>query len=86
MGRACRVSFVDPSGTKHTAEVVAETLYEAALCGLKAISGEWVEEPGPNTPIIVSAVPIEHQVTLRQIRQWVDTNPKVRGRSFRRTV
>ena len=37
---------------------------------------KWAEEPGPNTPIIVSAVPVEHQVTLRQIRQWVDTNAK----------
>ena len=76
MGRTCRVSFVDEHGTKHSVEVVAETLYEAALCGLKAISETWAEQPGPRTPIRVSIVPPEHIVTLTQIRQWLDTNPK----------
>jgi hypothetical protein len=56
--------------------VTAESLYEVTVSGLKAISETWAEEPGINTPISVSTVPVEHQVTLRQIRQWLDTNPK----------
>jgi hypothetical protein len=72
VGRACRVSFIDAKGTRHTAEVVADSLYEAALAGLKAISEGWGEEPEMTTPISVSIVPPEHLVTLRQIRTWVE--------------
>jgi hypothetical protein len=72
VGRTCRVSFVDEKGSRHTAEVVAESLYEAALAGLKAISETWAEEPGMLTPISVSIVPVEHQVTLKQIKLWID--------------
>ena len=67
------IESVDPSGESL---VTAESLYEAALAGLKAISETWAEEPGMNTPISVSIVPVEHQVTLRQIRTWVESNPK----------
>jgi hypothetical protein len=66
------VSFVDGKGTRHTAEVVADSLFEAALAGLKAISEGWGEEPEMATPISVSMVPPEHLVTLRQIKAWVD--------------
>lgn len=72
MGRTCRVSFVDAKGTKHTAEVVADSLYEAALSGLKAISDGWDEEPEAGTPNTVSIVPPEHVVTLRHIRTWLE--------------
>lgn len=83
MGRTCRVSFTDGSGTKHTAEVVAETLYEAALVGLKAISETWAGEPGMRTPISISTVPVEHQVTLFQIKEWAE---KPGGRSPKEVV
>ena len=72
MGRLCRVSFIDERGTQHTAEVTAESLYEAALFGVKAISETWAQEPDLAAPISVSIVPVVHQVTLRQIRTWVD--------------
>ena len=86
MGRACRVSFTDEHGTKHTAEVVADSLYEAALAGLKAISTTWAEQPGINTPISVSIVPVEHQVTLHQIKAWVERGsgtPKEMAQQYR---
>jgi hypothetical protein len=72
VGRTCRVSFVDGKGTRHTAEVVADSLFEAALSGLKAISEGWGEEPDLGTAISVSIVPPEHIVTLRQIRTWIE--------------
>ena len=72
VGRTCRVSFTDQKGTKHTAEVTADSLYEAALVGLKAISEGWGEEPEASTPITVSIVPPEHVVTLRHIKAWVE--------------
>ena len=75
MGRTCRVSFVDQNGTKHTAEVVGESLYEVALIGLKAISETWAEQPGTMTPITVSIVPVEHTLTLSQVKRWLDGSP-----------
>jgi hypothetical protein len=38
------------------AEVVADSLYEAALQGLRTISEGWGEEPEAGTPITVSIV------------------------------
>ena len=71
-GRTCRVSFVDAKGSRHTAEVVADSPYGAALQGLRAINEGWGEEPEAGTPITVSIVPPEHVVTLRHIRTWIE--------------
>jgi hypothetical protein len=68
------------------AEVVAESLYEAALTALKAISETWAQQPGITTPITVSVVPVEHQVTLKQIKSWVEKSagsPKEAALRFR---
>jgi hypothetical protein len=74
--RACAVSFIGDAGVKHSAEVQAESLYEAALEGVRAISQQWGQEPGPLTPISVEVKPppVTHNLTLRQIRQWIGTN------------
>jgi len=74
--RSCAVSFVSASGVKHSAEVQAESLYEAAVEGVRAISEQWGQEPGPLTPISVEVKPppVIHNLTLRQIRQWIGTN------------
>ena len=66
------MSFVDAKGTRHTVEVAADSLFEAALSGLKAISEGWGEKPDAATVITVAIVPPEHLVTLRQIRAWVE--------------
>jgi hypothetical protein len=86
VGRTCRVSFIDSKGTQHTAEVTADSLYEAALYGVKAISETWAEQPEMSTPISVSIVPVVHQVTLRQIKTWVERgsgSPKEMAQRFR---
>jgi hypothetical protein len=86
VGRTCRVSFVDEHGTQHTAEVTADSLYEAALFGVKAISETWAEQPGMATPISVSIVPVVHQVTLRQIKTWLERGsgtPREMAQRFR---
>ncbi len=42
--QSCRVTIRDPEGIEHTAEVTAESLYEAIALGLKAIrESSWVE-------------------------------------------
>ena len=46
--RSCRVTIRDTEGIEHTAEVTAESLYEAVALGLRAIRQcSWVEEIGP---------------------------------------
>ena len=74
--RICSVSFSDHAGVRHTAQVTAETLYEAAVLGLKAISEEWAEEPGAVTPIEIQVqLPaVKHELRMRHIRQWLDSN------------
>ena len=72
--RICRVSFTTTSGIRHSAEIQADSLYEAAVEGIKAISQAWGEQPGLITPIAVEvkAPTITHELTLKQIQQWLD--------------
>jgi hypothetical protein len=51
--RICRVSFTTTSGIRHSAEIQADSLYEAAVEGIKAISHQWGEHPGLVTPIAI---------------------------------
>jgi len=50
--KTCRVSFKDIDGIRHQAEVQADTLYEAAALGLKALKkSDWIDVIGPGTRI-----------------------------------
>ena len=51
----------------------ADSLYEAAAEGIKAISQQWGEQPAPVTPIAaeVKAPTITHELTFKQIQQWL---------------
>jgi hypothetical protein len=40
--RTCAVTFTDARGVKHTAEVTAETLFEAAILGLQIFEEGWL--------------------------------------------
>ena len=70
----CRVSFEDSSGILHTAEVTAETVYEAAVLGIRAINTHWAEEPWLMTRIAVEVVApaVRHEVTFKALREWID--------------
>src|SRR5689334_10541563 len=81
--RTCTVAFTGYSGTKHTVDVTAESLYEAAVLGIRAISEQWGEIPAPAIGIVVEirSPAVTHEVCLKQIRQWVDgtaASPKER--------
>ena len=48
--RICAVSFTDVRGIRHTVEVQAESLFEAAILGVRAFRGDpWIEHVGPAT-------------------------------------
>jgi hypothetical protein len=69
------VSFTDARGIKHSVEVTADSLFEAAVRGVKALrSGEWNEPPGRATllEIEVSNPIVRHTVSLQHVAQWLN--------------
>jgi hypothetical protein len=75
VGNACKclVSFEDSHGIRHTAEVTADTVYEAAVLGIRAISTEWAEEPRLMTRIAVEvkAPAVRHELTFKLLQEWL---------------
>ena len=71
----CRISFKDSNGIRHAAEVHADSLYEAAALGLKALKqSDWVETLGPGTRIDIEVLepPVAHFLMLAQLQRWLD--------------
>lgn len=81
MPKTCRVSFKDLDGIVHAVEVEAETMYEAAVLGLKALKrSDWIEVIGPGTRIVIQVQepPVEHFMMYAQLTRWLEggaTNP-----------
>jgi hypothetical protein len=74
--RACRVTIQDLDGISHTAEVTADTLYEAVAQGLAAFrKNEWVEgveERFGMVKVSVAEVRVEHQVKIADFMKWLE--------------
>lgn len=73
--RSCRVTIRDTEGIEHSAEVTAESLYEAVALGLRAIRQcSWVEDVGQNFTIRVLTrdTPVEHSVEFRAFHKWLE--------------
>ena len=73
--RACVVSFVGASGIRHSVDVTAETLYEAAALALSVFrQSDWADNiaPGTELDVTVRAPEATHSVTVNQIRRWCD--------------
>jgi hypothetical protein len=74
--RACTVSFVGPTGVRHSVDVTGESLYEAAILGLSLLRRDgWADQinPGTQLEIQVRQPATTHCVTVVQLRRWVDT-------------
>ena len=79
--RTCVVSFVDSEGIRHSIEVAAESLYEAAALGIREFRRHpWTEgmEPGAMTHLAVSvkSPAVTHEVTIRQLERWAGGGAK----------
>jgi hypothetical protein len=73
--RACTVSFTDPRGIKHSVEVTADSLFEAAVLGVKTLrSGQWNDPPGETTVIEVEVrnPGVKHTVSLVHVSRWLN--------------
>ena len=65
----------------HAVDVQADSMYEAAVLGLKALKrSTWIDVIGPGTRISVQVhePPVEHFMMYAQLIRWLDgvtTNP-----------
>lgn len=71
----CRVSFTDARGVRHSVDVTADSLFEAAVRGIKALrSGEWNDPPGRAAllEIEISNPSVRHTVSLEHVARWLN--------------
>ena len=68
----CIVSFVDLDGVRHSVEVQADGLYEAAVVGLAAFK-KHDYQPGGLTELEVEVrSSITHTVTVKKVHEWLE--------------
>lgn len=68
---ACIISFVDLDGVRHSVEVQAEGLYEAAILGLASFKKHDCQ-PGALTQLEVEVrSSITHAITVRKAHEWL---------------
>jgi hypothetical protein len=73
---ACIVSFVDTEGIRHTVELEAESLFEAAVLAMKTFKQHNCE-PGPVTRLEVEIrSAVTHAVTPKKIHEWLNGGAK----------
>jgi hypothetical protein len=79
--RTCTVSFTDIKGVRHAVDVDADSLYEAAVLGIRRLNDDpWIEKIGPGTVLDIEArePATKHSVSLQQVERWLSgatTNP-----------
>jgi hypothetical protein len=69
------VSFTDVRGITHSVEVMADSLFEAAVRGVKILrAGDWNDPPNQATAleIEVRTPGVKHTVTLQQVARWLN--------------
>src|SRR5204863_1441091 len=76
--KTCRVTIRDMEGVDHTAQVSADSLYEAVARGLVAIQkSSWSEDlTNGVVKVIVQDPTVEHAVELRKFQTWIQSSPR----------
>ena len=72
--RVCSVSFLDHRGIRHTVDVQAESLFEAAVLAIQNFRQDpWLERIGPATVLDVEVrqPATRHAVSLQQVERWL---------------
>jgi hypothetical protein len=73
--RTCIVSFTDVRGITHSVDVMADSLFEAAVRGVKILrAGDWNDPPSEATTLQIEVrnPSIKHVVTLQQVARWLN--------------
>ena len=69
------LTYKDLDGVFHSVEVTAESVYEASVLALSALSKhEWIESVGPGTRLEIQVLEpgVTHLLLVAQLRQWLD--------------
>lgn len=73
--RSCIVSYRDLDGIRHSVEVTAETLYEAAILGMKALKvANWNSSPNLEIEIREHQPEVRHTVWNSVLSAWLARN------------
>ena len=69
--RSCRVSYQDSDGIRRSVEVTAETLYESAVLGIKALElANWSSAP-IMIDVTVKAPETTHTIKTTALSSWL---------------
>jgi len=72
--QTCSVTLTDARGIRHTVDVTAESLFEAAGLGLAALKKDgWTDPIAPATKLEVEVrhPAVRHSVSVLQIQRWL---------------
>jgi len=70
--RSCRVSYQDGDGIRHSVEVTAETLYEAAVLGMTALrAAGWINAPNLRIDVTVKTPETTHSIGNAVLAAWL---------------
>jgi hypothetical protein len=73
---SCIVSYLDTEGLRHTVEVQAQSVYEAAVLAIRTFR-EHECEPGPASRLEVEIrTSVVHVVTPRKLYEWLEGGAK----------
>jgi len=72
----CVVSYLDTSGIRHTVEVEAQSLYEAAVLAIKVFRQHDCEPREANQLEIEVRSSVIHTLTMRKIHDWLNGGAK----------
>jgi hypothetical protein len=73
---SCIVSYLDTDGLRHTVEVQAQSLYEAAVLAIRTFR-EHDCEPGAATKLEVEIrTSVIHTVTPKKLYEWLNGGAK----------
>jgi membrane-bound lytic murein transglycosylase B len=72
----CTVSYLDLDGIRHSVELDADSLYEAAVKALKVFKDHGWEPGGLAKLEVTITTSVTHEVTVKRVRQWLDSGSK----------
>lgn len=72
----CIVSYLDTDGLRHTVEIEAESLYEAAVRAIRTFREHGCEPRGMNKLEVEIRSSVTHAVTVEKVHSWLNGGAK----------
>ena len=77
MVRKCSIAFLDHEGIRHTTNIEAETLFEAAVLGICAFRDHGCQPgDGASLEIEVAGPSVTHTLTPARVQEWLQSSAK----------